>query len=98
MMCAVYKTKKKTGMYLYVSKQDDFSRVPEVLMKQFGHPELVMVLPLDKREQLGSVDKDKLVSALANEGFYLQMPPVETDMLAEHRESLGLSPQPEKRL
>lgn len=97
MLVAVYKTRKKQGMYLYVNKKDDFSSVPDVLRKQFGTPELVMMLPLDKRATLGLVDKTKLVEALAEQGFYLQMPPKEDDLLVEHRTSLGLSPNPDKR-
>ncbi|MEC9059979.1 MAG: YcgL domain-containing protein, partial [Pseudomonadota bacterium] len=32
MLCAVYKTRKKDGMYLYVPKKDHFEDVPEPLM------------------------------------------------------------------
>ena len=34
MLCAVYKTRKKDGMYLYVPKKDHFEDVP--LMAWFG--------------------------------------------------------------
>jgi Uncharacterized protein conserved in bacteria len=53
MLIAVYKTAKKEGMYLYVPKKDDFSAVPEALMSRFGQPQLVMMLPVQKREVLG---------------------------------------------
>ncbi len=97
MIVAVYKTRKKTGMYLYVPNKDDFSAVPEALMTQFGTPELVMLLPLSKREALGGVDKQKLIDSLQDPGFYLQMPPKEDDLLMDHRESLGLSAHSDKR-
>ena len=97
MLCAVYKTRKKQGMYLYVEKKDDFSKVPEALMTQFGSPELVMVLPLDKRNTIAGVDKQTLKEKLLDPGFYLQMPPKEEDLLATHRTELGLSAQPERR-
>lgn len=96
MLCAVYKTNRKPGMYLYVEKKDDFSKVPEILMSKFGRPELVMLLPLDKRDTLAGVDKHKLTESLGSQGFYLQMPPKEDDLLAEHRVSLGLSAEPPK--
>ncbi|RAP71107.1 protein YcgL [Candidatus Erwinia dacicola] len=32
---------------VFMSKKDDFSRVPEVLLKGFGKPQLAMLLPLD---------------------------------------------------
>lgn len=97
MLCAVYKTKKKSGMFLYVPNKDDFDEVPEVLMKQFTAPQLVMILPLDKRKHLAGVDKQKLITALTEQGYYLQMPPKEENLLESHRLSLGLSAQADEK-
>ena len=97
MLCAVYKTKKKSGMFLYVPEKDKFDEVPEALINQFGHPELVMMLPLDKRERLGTVDKQKLIAALTEQGYYLQMPPKEENLLESHRVSLGLAPKADEK-
>jgi len=97
MLCAVYKTRKKEGMYLYLPKKDNFADVPEPLMEMFGRPELVTILALDKRERLGLVDKQKLIDELSEKGFYLQMPPKEENLLEMHRESLGLSKTPDKK-
>ncbi len=94
MLIAVYKTAKKAGMYLYVAKKDDFSAVPEALMAQFGKPQLVMMLPVQKREALAGVDKARLIEAMNEQGFYLQMPPKEDNLLEQHRESLGLDSKP----
>lgn len=79
-------------MYLYVPKKDDFSAVPQALMSRFGKPQLVMLLPVNKREVLGGVDKQKLLDAMEEPGFYLQMPPKEENWLETHRAELGLSP------
>ena len=38
MLCSVYKSSKKVQTYLYINKRDDFSDVPEALMKMFGRP------------------------------------------------------------
>ena len=97
MLCAVYKTNKKQGMYLYVPKKGNFEDVPEALMSRFGVPELVTIISLEKRERLGGVDKEKLIDALNEQGFYLQMPPKEDNLLEKHRESLGLSKNPDKK-
>lgn len=97
MLCAVYKTRKKEGMYLYVPKKDHFEDVPKPLMDMFGRPELVTILALDKHERLGVVDKQKLVDELKDQGFYLQVPPKEENLLETHRESLGLSKMPDKK-
>lgn len=47
MFCVIYRSSKRDQTYLYVEKKDDFSRVPEELMKGFGQPQLAMILPLD---------------------------------------------------
>lgn len=94
MLIAVYKTAKKAGMYLYVAKKGDFSAVPEALMAQFGKPQLVMMLPVQKREALAGVDKARLIEAMNEQGFYLQMPPKEDNLLEKHRENLGLDSKP----
>ena len=49
MFCVIYRSSKRDQTYLYVEKKDDFSRVPEELMKGFGQPQLAMILPLDRR-------------------------------------------------
>ncbi|WP_412727620.1 YcgL domain-containing protein [Alteromonas sp. D210916BOD_24] len=97
MLCAVYKTRKKSGMYLYVPKKGHFEDVPEPLMAKFGTPELVTLIMLDKRDRLAGVDKQKLEKELNEKGFYLQMPPKEDNLLERHRESLGLAKNPDKQ-
>ncbi|APE06414.1 MAG: hypothetical protein CL600_09395 [Alteromonas sp.] len=95
MLCAVYKTRKKQGMYLYVVKKGNFDDVPAPLLERFGHPELVTLLSLDKRDKVAGIDKKKLEEELTSNGFYLQMPPKEDDLLSSHREALGLSSTPD---
>lgn len=36
MICTIYRSSKRDQTYLYVEKRDDFSSVPEELMKSFG--------------------------------------------------------------
>lgn len=43
MFCVIYRSSKRDQTYLYVEKKDDFSRVPEELMKGFGQPQLAMI-------------------------------------------------------
>lgn len=90
MICAVYKSLKKAETYLYVLKRDDFSSVPEVLLSTFGTPKLVTLLNLAKRDKLAIADKDKLVAALTEKGFYLQLPPPKEDLLKEHRKQQNI--------
>lgn len=90
MICAVYRSSKKADTYLYVPGRDDFSRVPETLMTLLGKPQFVMLLPLDRYPQLARVDREKLLAGLRNEGFFLQLPPPDIDLLKAHRRELGL--------
>ena len=96
LLCSVYRTRSKEGMYLYVPKADDFSQIPEALMKRFGNPILVMHIPKHTNKTLHSVSPEALSEAFERDGFYLQMPPKQENWLAEHRVELGLSPEPPK--
>ena len=90
MICAVYKSSIKQETYLFVSKKGNFDDVPEPLMKMFGSPALVMLLPLEKTEKLAIADIQKVKQELADKGYYLQLPPPTENLLEQHRVSLGL--------
>ncbi|NVJ60221.1 MAG: YcgL domain-containing protein [Gammaproteobacteria bacterium] len=75
MLCFVYRSKKKDEMYLYVLKRDDFSKVPDNLLKLFGQPEYALSLDLAKRTKLAREDIQQVKQKLEDDGFYLQMPP-----------------------
>ena len=94
LLAAVYKSSRKADTYLYISKKGDFSEVPEALMKHFGTPKFVMPLPLPCPKHLKGVDEAKLMAALDEQGFYLQLPPAHESLLETHRMSLGLDPKP----
>ncbi len=88
-MCDLQKYPQRDQTYLYVEKKDDFSRVPEELMKSFGRPQLAMLLPLDGRKKLVNADLDKVKTALAEQGYYLQLPPPPENLLKQHLEATG---------
>jgi uncharacterized protein YcgL (UPF0745 family) len=83
-ICAVYRSRKKSEMYLYVPVRDKFEQVPKALLDQFGQPELVMMLSFSAKQQLARVDIDKVQQALQEQGFYLQMPPPVENLLTTH--------------
>lgn len=85
MLCAVYKSPRKEGTYLYVERRDDFSKVPEPLMNTFGTPQLVTMINLAKRQQLALADLAKVQQALMQQGYYLQLPPPPENLLAQHK-------------
>ena len=89
MLCSVYKSSKKVQTYLYVNNRDDFSDVPEALMKMFGTPIMVTVLNLSSKVKLGFADLEKVKTSLSEQGYYLQLTPKEEDMLKGHKASMN---------
>ncbi len=62
-------------MYLYTAKEDDFSCVPEALLKRFGTPIQVMEIALTEQRKLAREDVVVVIENLRSQGFHLQMPP-----------------------
>ncbi|OLQ92912.1 hypothetical protein BIY21_11685 [Vibrio ponticus] len=85
MLCAIYKSAKKEGAYLYVPKKDDFSQVPDQLMQMFGKPTMVMMVNLAGRT-LAQVDIEKVKQSINEQGFFLQLPPPPKNLLDEYKE------------
>ncbi len=85
MLCAIYKSPRKEGMYLYIAKRDDFSSVPEALLQQFGKPQLVMLFNLAGKKQLVLAENEKVLEQIQNQGFYLQMPPPPENLLEQFK-------------
>ncbi|EKT62725.1 YcgL domain-containing protein [Providencia burhodogranariea] len=86
MICAIYRSPTREQTYLYIEKKDDFSRIPEELMKQFGVPQFAMMLSLSKRDKLANADIEKVKADLSEVGYYLQFPPPVENLLSEYRE------------
>ncbi|WP_208952146.1 YcgL domain-containing protein [Rahnella sp. ChDrAdgB13] len=84
MLCVIYRSTKRDQTYLYVEKKDDFSRVPEELLKGFGVLQFSMMLNLTGREKLASADISKVRQALEEQGYYLQVPPPVESLLNIH--------------
>ncbi|MBN50354.1 MAG: hypothetical protein CMN85_12540 [Spongiibacteraceae bacterium] len=76
LIVSIYRSPKKEGTYLYVEKAKGLERVPEPLLKQFGKPELAMTLALTSERKLARVDAAKVMDAVVEQGFFLQLPPV----------------------
>jgi uncharacterized protein YcgL (UPF0745 family) len=85
MLCAIYKSAKKAQMYLFVKTRDDFSSVPKALMTVFGTPTLVTLTNLATKSKLAFADLEKVKVNLDEEGYYLQLPPPEEDLLKQHK-------------
>lgn len=75
MQCFIYKSLKKEYLYLYVSKQDDFSQLPQALLDSFGAMAFVMSLELSPEKKLAREDSVKVIASLKEKGFFVQLPP-----------------------
>lgn len=75
MQCAVYKGNKKIDHYLYVEKENDFSRIPQALLDLLGELQLVITLELSPERQLAQADVNDVMAQLSEQGYYFQMPP-----------------------
>lgn len=79
-LITIYKSSRREEMYLYVDREEDLERVPEVLLQMFGAPIHVMPLLLTPERRLARAKASEVLDAIASQGFYLQMPPSQDDI------------------
>ena len=72
----VFKSAKRNDFYLFLQADRDFESLPRELRQSFGTPIFVMDLTIDEQRSLARADPLKVLSALEENGFYLQFPPV----------------------
>ncbi|MCH8550612.1 MAG: YcgL domain-containing protein [Natronospirillum sp.] len=82
-MVRIYRSSRQADMYLYVIKARGLADVPDELQKLFGEPKLVMGMLLTPERKLARVEAAKVLSELAERGFYLQMPPGRDDYMLD---------------
>lgn len=87
-ICSIYRSPKKSGMYLYVLKSDVLKRVPPELLAAFGTPQHAFDLVLSPERQLSREDIDKVLGNLDSQGYHLQMPPAEDEYIQHLPEEL----------
>ncbi len=75
MQCFIYKSLKKDYLYLYIVNKDDFSKVPDALINNFGKMEFVMDIELSPERKLAREDAGKIIDNLKEQGFFVQLPP-----------------------
>ncbi|MEZ5536477.1 MAG: YcgL domain-containing protein [Thiolinea sp.] len=75
MQCYVYRSKRKQKTYLFIPRQDDFSDVPESLVKLFGEAEFSFDFELTATRKLVMADAAEVLRNINENGFFLQLPP-----------------------
>ncbi|MHA7815229.1 MAG: YcgL domain-containing protein [Pseudohaliea sp.] len=74
-LCAVYRSPRREGMYLFVDRDRPLEELPEGLLAGFGTPELALNLVLTPERRLARADAATVLAALDAQGYYLQLPP-----------------------
>lgn len=82
-ICCVYRSAKKAETYLYIDKSGGLEKVPEALLQLFGEPRPVMTMLLTEERKLARVDTQKVLAALTEQGYYLQLPPPSESYMQE---------------
>lgn len=93
LIVSIYRSAKKEGMYLYVPKGSDLAKLPESLLQHFGKCEHAMTLLLTPEKKLARAEVGKVIKAIEEAGYYLQLPPV-ADVSMQHIPNDKLSVRP----
>ncbi len=85
MICSIYRSPKKEGMYLYIANKDKFDDIPEALLNTFGKPQFAMLFNLKGEKQLKVAPNEEVMQSIKEQGFYLQVPPLAEDLLKKFK-------------
>jgi len=80
MLCHIYRSNRKIDTYLYLVDKDDFSIIPEDLLRIFGPPEFSFSFDLTGERELAREDAGEVLENLENQGYHLQL---QDDILVE---------------
>lgn len=81
--CDIYRSRRHEYMYIYVRKEDGLDRVPDELLARFGAGEVTMSLTLHADRKLAREDVTRVMANLADQGYHLQLPPADKDILTD---------------
>ena len=56
------------------------------LLTMFGKPQHVMTFDISSKKSLAQADINKVKESLAEQGYYLQIPPPQENLLDKHRQ------------
>ncbi len=76
----VYRSNKKPGMYLYLSEKDNFSDVPEALIKLMGQLEFSFEFDLSEDRKLVKEEAKEVIRLMKENKYFLQMPPAKNEL------------------
>ena len=71
----VYKSESKAETYVYLPVGEDFEALPRAFRDQFGVASAFLNFWLDENKVLAQAEAENVLTALREQGFYLQLPP-----------------------
>ena len=74
MICQIYRSDTKVGMYLYLAHDKQMDDLPEELLKLIGKYTHAMELDLSKKTKLANEDIEKVKANLKEQGYHVQLP------------------------
>ena len=77
--CVVYRAARREGTYVFMRAEDGLETLPAALRAVTGRLEVAMELTLTPERRLARADVGEVMRALEEKGFYLQIPPPESD-------------------
>ena len=79
--CHIYRSKQKTGLYVYLLEKDDFSVIPKSLITRVGKLEFNFSMQLTEAKKLARLDAKQVISQLKKDRFFIQLPPANSHFL-----------------
>lgn len=73
MLCYVYKSSKKEGVYLYVETKNMIDELPEELKNLTGKLELALTFKLTEDRKIQKVQAIDVMTAIKEKGYFLRI-------------------------
>lgn len=80
---SIYRSSRREGMYLFVERGQSLEELPHSLLSSFGQAEHIMDLVMTPDRKLARARASEVMESIAEQGFYLQMPPSRDELEAE---------------
>lgn len=75
LLCTVFKGNREQELYVYVAREQGEKAIPDSLRERMGTLSAVMTLQLTPDRKLARADVGRVLDAIRENGYYLQLPP-----------------------
>ena len=74
MKCFIYSGSNKPDLYIYLTEEDNFDKVPKLMIDSLGNISFSMELELSEKTKLAREDVNAVLANLKEHGFHIQLP------------------------